>query len=177
VYGERKESGSRFGLIGHASGDEDDRVPGANDNGAVRLFGHLTRFQGKDPAAQINFNCMNHCVFKSSKPRPETSPGPSKSVSLKGAPLRLELTGWIALRGSGTRPGPPDQFGMLRKRARHTSGIGRLSNEWTSAGCLAVAEPPCSALDPYCVGTSQAGAAWLPRSTALCGNHCPFCAP
>ena len=62
VDGKRKESGSRFGLIGHASGDEDDRVPGANDNRAVRLFGHLTRFQGKHPAAQINFNCMNHCV-------------------------------------------------------------------------------------------------------------------
>ena len=63
VYGERKKPGSRFGLLGHASGDEDDRVPGANDYGAVRLFGHLTRFQRKRTAAQIYFYCMNHCFY------------------------------------------------------------------------------------------------------------------
>ena len=54
IDGERKEPGSRFGLFGHASGDEDDRVPGANDYGAVRLFGHLARFQGDLAAAQVN---------------------------------------------------------------------------------------------------------------------------
>ena len=46
VDGERKEARSRFGLFGHAGGDEHDRVAGTNDNGAVRLFGHLTRFKG-----------------------------------------------------------------------------------------------------------------------------------
>jgi hypothetical protein len=60
VYRERKESGSRFGLIGHASGDENNRVTGTNDNGAVRLFGHSAGFECNDPAAQVNFNCVVH---------------------------------------------------------------------------------------------------------------------
>ena len=60
VHRERKESGSRFGLIGHASGDENNRVTGTNDNGAVRLFGHSAGFERNNPAAQVNFNCVVH---------------------------------------------------------------------------------------------------------------------
>src|ERR1051326_3524815 len=62
IDGEREESGSRFGLVGHASGDEDDRVPGANDNSAVRLFGHFSSFQADFAASQINFNDMQHSL-------------------------------------------------------------------------------------------------------------------
>jgi len=60
VYGERKKSGSRFGLIGHASSDENNRVTGTNDNGAVRLLGHSAGFKCNRPAAQVNFNCVVH---------------------------------------------------------------------------------------------------------------------
>ena len=77
IDGEREESGSRFGLIGHASGDQDDRVTGTNDDRAVRLFGHLTRFQGNLTAAQVNFNCVLHS-FLNLQPRPGTSPGQSR---------------------------------------------------------------------------------------------------
>ncbi len=88
IDGEREKSGSRFGLFGHASGDEDGRVPGANDDRAVRLFGHLARFKGNDPAAQIDFNCMNHGNFVQtsnlgSGARTRGRPGQSMSASIK----------------------------------------------------------------------------------------------
>ena len=60
IYRERKKSSSRFGLIGHASGDENNRVTGTNDNGAVRLLGHSAGFECNRPAAQVNFNCVVH---------------------------------------------------------------------------------------------------------------------
>ena len=66
VNGEREKTGSRFGLVGHTSGDQDHRVTGANDNGAVRLFGHLTGFKGNLAAIQIDFNCVQHSSLKTS---------------------------------------------------------------------------------------------------------------
>src|SRR5207249_7955858 len=50
IDGEREKAGSRFGLIGHTSGDQNHRVTGPHDNSAVRLFGHLTGFQGNHTA-------------------------------------------------------------------------------------------------------------------------------
>ena len=73
IYRERKKRGSRFGLIGHASGDENNRVTGTNDNSAVRLLGHSAGFKCNNQAAQVNFNCMVHNLSKNLQPRPGTA--------------------------------------------------------------------------------------------------------
>ena len=46
VDGEREKARARFGLFGHARGNEDRRVTGANDDRAVRLFGHFSGLEG-----------------------------------------------------------------------------------------------------------------------------------
>ena len=76
IDGEREESGSRLGLVGHTSGDQDHGVTGTNDNSAVRLFGHLTRLEGDLAAAQVYFNYVMHS-FLNLQPLPETSSGKS----------------------------------------------------------------------------------------------------
>ena len=94
IDGEREKPGPRFGLVGHASGDENHRVTGTNDNGAVRLFGHLTGFQGNLAVAQVYFNYVMHS-FLNLQPRPETSSGQLQNRRpFRGNRLRLELTGW-----------------------------------------------------------------------------------
>ena len=92
IHGEREKTCARFGLLGHAGGDQDYRVTGANDNRAVRLFGHLAGFKGDLAAAQVNFNCMRHSFLTSNLGRER--PGQSRySARSGGARLRLELTG------------------------------------------------------------------------------------
>jgi hypothetical protein len=93
VDGEREKTGSRFGLIGHASGDQNDRVTGTNDNGAVRLFGHLTGFKGNLTAIQINFNCVKHSSLKPPTSAENQSRPVTNGRTVCGGRLRLELTG------------------------------------------------------------------------------------
>ena len=70
IDGEREKAGARLRLVGHTGGDQDHRVAGTNDDSAVRLFGHLTGFQGDLPAAQVYFNYVMHAFLK-----PPTSAG------------------------------------------------------------------------------------------------------
>ena len=60
IHGQREKRRARLGILGHTSGDQDHRVTGSNDNRAVRLFGHLARFDGDGAASQVYFNCMQH---------------------------------------------------------------------------------------------------------------------
>ena len=76
IYREREKSGPGFGLIGHTGGDQHNGITRTNDDRAVRLFGHLTRFQGNLTATQVNFNCVRH--FLKILQRPGTGPGQSR---------------------------------------------------------------------------------------------------
>ena len=60
VYRERKEAGIRLRLFGHAGADQHYGIAGSDHDGAVRLFGHSTRFEGDLAASQIDFNCVRH---------------------------------------------------------------------------------------------------------------------
>ena len=60
VNGERKESGSRFGLFVSAGADQYHRIAGTNDDRAVRLFGHSACFERDLAIAQINFKSVDH---------------------------------------------------------------------------------------------------------------------
>jgi hypothetical protein len=90
VHREREKPGSRFGLIGHTGRNENNCVSATNDNGAVRLFGHLTRFQGNLAASQVNFNCVKH-IFKTSNLGRETCPNGTPGQSRLGVRYRSLL--------------------------------------------------------------------------------------
>jgi hypothetical protein len=58
IYRERKEAGIRLRLFGHAGAHQHYGIAGTNDDRAVRLLGHSTRFEGDLAASQIDFNCV-----------------------------------------------------------------------------------------------------------------------
>ena len=79
--------------------------------------------------------------------------------------------------------GPPPRGNVPRRAGPEGYDSGRTfptmpgkqaaSVEWTSGECPALTERLYSALDPYRAGKSEAGDAWPPGSTTLCGSRDP----
>src|SRR5581483_1767926 len=171
IDGEREKPGSRFGLIGHTCGDEDYRVPGTNDDPAVRLFGHFARFERDDSAAQVNFNFVRHFLSK-----PPTSPeraATAHPASQGSASVREPFETGVDKMGRAAKPkalrsGRQGRYGMNSETS--------VSEEWTNVEYRAAVEPLCNVPGRCREGRSEAGDAWQPGSTAPCGNHCLSCA-